>query len=132
MNENVRCPDCGSLMVLRETSKYKTRDNRNKKFYGCSAFPVCRAIHGAHPDGRPLGVPGDVETKRLRIRVHAEAERVWGKWSEIAPATKRRMYAWLAANSTSGHIAKMLKGELLDTLAKLEQLTAEEVSHDRD
>ena len=42
------CLECGASMMLRE-SKFGL-------FYGCSTFPVCRATHGAHKDGRPLGI----------------------------------------------------------------------------
>ncbi|HCE1777956.1 TPA: NERD domain-containing protein [Vibrio parahaemolyticus] len=35
------CPRCGSEMVLRET---KRGENIGKQFWGCSAFPKCRAV----------------------------------------------------------------------------------------
>ena len=35
------CPKCGSGMVVRESKK---RANAGNKFWGCSAFPRCRAI----------------------------------------------------------------------------------------
>ena len=35
------CPKCGSAMVLRET---KNGVNAGKQFWGCSAFPRCRAL----------------------------------------------------------------------------------------
>lgn len=46
-------------------------------FYGCVGFPVCRTTHGAHPDGRPLGTPGDAATKAARIRAHAAFDPLW-------------------------------------------------------
>lgn len=39
--ENHICPKCGSPMVLRETKK---GPNAGNKFWGCSAFPKCRAM----------------------------------------------------------------------------------------
>lgn len=66
----VICPDCGAQMVLRETKKYRWKNGQPRKFYGCSRWPACRAAHGAHPDGRPLGIPGNKETKEARIRAH--------------------------------------------------------------
>ncbi len=38
-NNTVKCPKCGSAMVIREAKKGK---NAGKKFWGCSAFPECR------------------------------------------------------------------------------------------
>jgi ssDNA-binding Zn-finger/Zn-ribbon topoisomerase 1 len=70
--DDVICPDCGAKMVLRETKKFLYPNSGNpRKFYGCSRWPSCNATHGAHPDGRPLGRPGDAETKALRSQCHA-------------------------------------------------------------
>lgn len=39
-NENtLKCPNCGSELVLRTATK---GPNQGKQFYGCSAFPKCR------------------------------------------------------------------------------------------
>jgi len=100
------------------------RDGRNRHFYGCSRWPDCRATHGAHPDGKPMGVPADAETKKLRQGVHKQAERIWGKWDEIDKHQKNRMYDWFRQNTKSHHIAKMLAPELVETLAHLQQLTS--------
>lgn len=40
-NNQQICQKCGSEMVLRETKK---GENAGKQFWGCSAFPKCRAI----------------------------------------------------------------------------------------
>lgn len=55
----VSCGECQAPMLLRES--------RFGKFYGCTRFPECRGTHGAHPDGRPLGVPANAETKEARV-----------------------------------------------------------------
>ncbi|WP_202987141.1 nuclease-related domain-containing protein [Vibrio harveyi] len=36
-----RCSRCGSEMVIREN---KRGENKGKQFFGCSAFPKCRAV----------------------------------------------------------------------------------------
>lgn|GEM_PF-1633466 len=78
------CPDCGGEMVLR-TSRYGL-------FYGCKAFPKCQATHGAHKDGRPLGIPADSDTKRARITAHNVFDRIWkDKYMRRGDA-----YAWMA------------------------------------
>jgi ssDNA-binding Zn-finger/Zn-ribbon topoisomerase 1 len=65
------CPECGAPMVLRNSKLYG-------KFYGCTRFPACKATHGAHADGTPLGIPGNKETKQWRIKAH-EAFDGWRK-----------------------------------------------------
>jgi ssDNA-binding Zn-finger/Zn-ribbon topoisomerase 1 len=71
--ENVICP-CGAPMVLRETSRYKYPNGQPRKFYGCSRYPKCKEVHGAHPDGRPLGIPATKETRALRHQCHTLVE----------------------------------------------------------
>lgn len=65
------CPECGKPMILK--------DSRYGKFWGCMGYPECRATHGAHPDGSPMGVPGNKEVKALRIEVHRICDEIWGK-----------------------------------------------------
>ena len=48
-----------TIMVLRN-SKYGL-------FYGCSTYPNCKASHGAHKDGKPLGTPAAC-TPRKELR----------------------------------------------------------------
>lgn len=83
MNEELKCPECGARMVLR--------DSRYGKFYGCSTFPKCRAAHGAHPDGRPLGIPANAETKQWRMRAHDAFDDLW----KSGRMRRGEAYAWL-------------------------------------
>ncbi len=77
------CPECGSAMVLRN-SKYGL-------FYGCSTYPNCKASHGAHKDGKPLGTPADKKTKGARIRAHDSFDQLWkGKHMSRSEA-----YVWM-------------------------------------
>lgn len=55
----------------------RLKDSRFGMFYGCIMFPRCRATHGAHPDGAPLGVPANQETKTWRIKAHAAFDDFW-------------------------------------------------------
>lgn len=92
VEHKVICPDCGSLMRLRRTSKFKWKNGQGRLFYGCSSWPACKGTHGAHPDGRPLGVPADRPTKEARNAAHLAfdgliASRHW---------RKGQGYAWLA------------------------------------
>ena len=68
--KEMSCPQCDQgNMVLRE-SKYGP-------FYGCDQYPRCDATHGAHPDGSPLGIPADKQTKQWRIKCHEYFDKLW-------------------------------------------------------
>lgn len=71
-------------MVLRRTKKFLWKDGVGRLFYSCIRWPKCQATHGAHPDGRPLGVPGNKETKAARIRAHAALEPFVKKYGRKA------------------------------------------------
>jgi ssDNA-binding Zn-finger/Zn-ribbon topoisomerase 1 len=78
------CPECGSPMQLRN-SKFGP-------FYGCTRYPDCTAAHGAHPDGRPLGVPANKETKRWRIEAHTAFDALW---QDHGPMKRKHAYKWM-------------------------------------
>lgn len=82
------CPECGSDMVLR--------DSRFGLFYGCVRYPACDATHGAHPNGDPLGVPADKETKRARMAAHDSFDLLWkGATKKGRKSARKEAYAWL-------------------------------------
>jgi hypothetical protein len=82
------CPDCGADMILR--------NSRYGLFYGCSQFPKCDTAHGAHPDGKPLGIPANRATREARIRAHAAFDVMWRERTDV-PKKKARSqaYSWL-------------------------------------
>lgn len=79
----VNCGDCGASMVLK--------DRGYGKFWGCTRYPDCPGIHGAHPNGRPMGKPADAATRKSRVKAHAAFDAHWKKkrWS------KKTGYQWL-------------------------------------
>ena len=83
---DLKCPECGGQMLLR------TIRDKSRRFYSCSKFPQCRGSHGYHPDGTPLGVPADQETKNLRIQAHEAFDRQW----ELRKMTRAQAYTWLS------------------------------------
>jgi len=93
------CPECGGQMRLKN-SKYG-------KFSGCENYPQCQATHGAHPDGRPLGIPANQETKQWRINAHKAFDKLWKCKKGI---TRKQAYAWLQEKmnltSDEAHIGK--------------------------
>ena len=106
--ETLTCPDCGADMVLRDIAGMG-------KFYGCTRYPECRGTHGAHSDGRPLGIPADAETRAARIKAHEAFDALWedalrmyddearlNSWAKesrgpefLLQVARTRAYAWL-------------------------------------
>lgn len=88
----IQCPDCGAAMILRTTTKFTRKDGTARQFYGCSNFPECTTCHGAHPDGTPLGIPGDKATRAARMLAHIAFDTLWQgrKWK------RKGAYVWLS------------------------------------
>jgi ssDNA-binding Zn-finger/Zn-ribbon topoisomerase 1 len=83
---DLKCGECGGGMEIRVS-----KDER--PFYGCIKYPDCTGTVGAFPDGRPMGIPGDKETRKARIEAHQYFDILWkapeGKMS------RRAAYVWL-------------------------------------
>jgi len=67
------CPECGVKMELAPSQFGKP----GRMYYRCSNYPQCRGAHGAHPDGTPLGVPANAQTKQARIQAHNSFDKLW-------------------------------------------------------
>lgn len=65
------CPRCKVPMRLRLTSRSVHLGGPLKRVWACTEVG-CDIVCGAHPDGTPMGVPGDHDTRRARQRAHAE------------------------------------------------------------
>lgn len=102
------CADCGHGMVLRRSA--------HGPFYGCSRFPDCRATHGAHPDGQPLGVPGTRATKDARISAHAVFDRLW----ENGQMSRSQAYAWMRDATGFSHIARLDESQCAELIRAIE------------
>ncbi len=107
----VICPECGSKMILRTTSKFTYPNGDPRKFWGCSRFPECKNVHGAHPDGMPFGRPGTLKDKAARIRAHG----VFDRFREDTRRSKASAYKWLAYKMSSdkleAHFGQMNESE---------------------
>lgn len=107
------CPECGAPMELR--------NSRFGPFYGCSTWTAtrCPGTHGAHPNGAPLGIPADHETKLARIRAH---EAFDGLWRSGLTRSRRAAYRWLrealGLSKAEAHIGRF-------TRVQCEQLISE-------
>lgn len=103
----LRCPDCGAMMTLR-SSQYGL-------FYGCSMFPQCRATHGAHPWGAPLGVPAKRDVKLARIQAHVAFDRLWKSGRLQRSDAYRWLQSQLGLAEGEAHIGRFDK----DTCARV-------------
>jgi len=92
---DVGCPECGAKMVLRSTKRFTWQNGVARLFYGCSRWPKCNAVHGAHPNGAPLGTPGDAATKAARIEAHGWLGRVQESRGWRPGKRDRGTYVWL-------------------------------------
>ena len=98
------CPGCGSDMILRK--------GRFGLFYGCSTYPECEEMHGAHQaNGKPLGIPADKETREARVKAHKAFDAFWKEkhW------TRNEAYKWLwhvlEIEASEGHIGMLTKSQ---------------------
>ena len=82
--EPLPCPEPGCGGTLRR------RESRHGLFYGCDKWPVtrCKGSIGCHPDGRPLGIPADAETRNMRQVAHVFFDRLWTRW----PTSRKEAY----------------------------------------
>lgn len=100
---DLKCADCGSPMRIRTSKKY------NRPFYGCTRYPECDGTHGAHPDGRPLGIPATKEVKKARQKAHALFDKIW----QENIMSRAQAYAWLRRkmklSEGEGHISNFGK-----------------------
>ncbi len=76
---------------------------QTKIFWFCGEAG-CDVRQGAHPDGRPWGIPTDSLTRSLRIKAHALCEQVW-HWDD--KLQRKAMYEWIQQYFGYKHIRHM-------------------------
>lgn len=104
----INCGECGAPMRLRFSKRY-SKTGKAEPFYGCSNYPECKGTHGAHPDGKPLGIPANKETKSARIRAHAAFDQLWKE--KDSPMSRGEAYAWMKRETGFEHIGELTKEE---------------------
>lgn len=109
----------GSPMILRTTTKFKYPNGQDRKFYGCSQFPACRGVHGAHPDGSPMGIAGDKATRQARVEAHSVFDAAW----RARGMTKKEAYRWLqditGLSDKGAHISRFTVEQCADLVARI-------------
>lgn len=115
------CPRCKVPMRLRLTRRSVHLGGPLKRVWACTEVG-CDIVCGAHPDGTPMGVPGDHDTRRARQRAHAEFDAWWRSLG----ISRSEAYAWLqrimAKSVDDAHIARFTRLECLTLLVRIRKL----------
>ena len=120
--ETLICPECGAPMAFRPKSRYGP-------FYGCTRFPECTATHGAHPDGRPLGIPANKETKLARMAAHEAFDRLWNTGRMKRGRAYILMQDLMVMTEREAHIGRFTKeqcGKLIEEVERWEKEAEED------
>jgi len=91
---NLRCPYCGSPVVLRSADGIYRENHNDTKLYVCSKYPVCDAYVRIQAGTKniPLGSLANGELRALRIEAHRYFDRI----HQTGLMSKQDAYAWLA------------------------------------
>lgn len=101
--ETLECPDCGAAMHLKDT--------KAGRFYSCSRYPKCRATHGCHIDGSPMGIPADVETRQARMEAHRWFDTLWKSGSVTRGKAYRMLQNFMRMDRDECHIGRFSKAQ---------------------
>lgn len=112
------CPDC-----LGKSHLQLRKSDAHGLFYGCVKWPDCRGTHGAHPDGRPKGIPGNKATREARIKAHEVFDLLFS--GPKPKMTEEAAYVWMAGamglSFEEAHIARFTV-EQCNALIKLSNI----------
>lgn len=125
MNSNIpapKCPQCGDPMKLIK-SKFK-----NPYFWGCRNYPACSGRHSAHPNGEPMGVPADAETRQMRIKAHEAFDQLWKKWGYSRNESYEFLQLIMGMTKDEAHIANFNKDQCISLIEKIEKVEFGEIT----
>ena len=108
------CPECNGKLALR-LSRYGL-------FYGCGNYPSCKATHGAHPDGKPLGTPANKETRTWRMKAHESFDKLYQGENSLMTRLEAYDYLQLIMNLSQedAHISKFTIQQCQDLIELLD------------
>ncbi len=89
----VRCPYCGSAVVLRSAEGIYHDSAKGAKLYVCSKYPACDAyVRVFDGTNTPAGSLANGDLRALRI----EAHRCFDQIHRLGLMSRRDAYTWLA------------------------------------
>lgn len=90
----MRCPVCGSSVVLRSADGIYHTNPNNTKLYVCSRYPECDTYVRTHPGTNiPVGTLANRNLRKLRAEAHKSFDRLY----RCGYMTKEDAYHWLAS-----------------------------------
>lgn len=98
------CPRCKISM--------QTKYSMYGLFLECKNFEQCDMRIKCHPNGSPMGIPGNQKIRDLRSLVHE-------KLGYIFNHDNNKIYSWLDKNSNTKHFGQMNRGQLERILIKI-------------
>ena len=90
--QNVKCPYCGGIAVLRNAGYVYGDKSKRQKLYVCQHYPECNSYVGVH-DGTdiPMGTLANGDLRNKRIQAHHAFDRIW----KYGILTKKNAYRWI-------------------------------------
>lgn len=93
VHPDMRCPYCGSKLVLRSADGIYHNNPKNTMLYVCARYPQCDSYVRTHPGTViPMGTPADGKLRALRH----EAHKYFNQLYLSGLMTKDEAYRWLA------------------------------------
>lgn len=107
-NEQVRCPYCGSVAVLRSADGIYHDNSRHTMLYVCKNYPKCNSYVRVHEGTKtPVGTLANPELRALRRTAHHYFDRLYLS----GLMGKNEAYQWLAyllsAPKSEAHIGHL-------------------------
>ena len=123
----MRCPSCGSKMILRQTTKFFHKDGTPKSFYGCTRYPYCKETHSANKDGSPMGIPVDEKGRKARKEAHAVFDELWKE----GYMSRSEAYRWLAKEmGREIHFSELSEEECYEVIDLINETDPDDIDHD--
>ncbi len=92
-SQRMRCPYCGSPVVLRSADGIYRENSQGAMLYVCSRYPECDAYVKVHPGTNiPMGSLANHELRTLRRTAHYYFDQLY----KIGRMTRQESYRWLA------------------------------------
>lgn len=101
--QELECPDCGSVMELRE-------NRRGGFFYGCIEYPSCAGTRPAYSDGTPVLDPNPT-TLRARAMAALALQRLWRSGAMTRKAAHRWMRTVMRLPAERCYVARFTERE---------------------
>lgn len=107
-HSTMRCPYCGSPVVLRSADGIYKDNSRGEMLYVCSHYPECDVYVRADPKTKePMGTLANPQLRALRTATHRQFDKLFKQ----GYMTRKEAYMWLShvidAPQKETHIGKL-------------------------